>query len=143
MEQTIHDSFLPTSTPAQSGHPSLITFNNPATMLYHLSTQNLPSNPLSSTLALSAAKKNTKSLLEKPFSSWTPSHRKYAYLLPGWPVPCSSQLVLQTFTPCLKASFLSIPVLPSVARGSKRQSELSRTSYPSPQVCPIPPFPSL
>lgn len=86
MEQTIHDSFLPTSTPAQSGHPSLITFNNPATMLYHLLTQNLPSNPLSSTQALSAAKENTKSLLEKPFSSGTPRHRKYAYPLPGWPL---------------------------------------------------------
>lgn len=55
-------------------------------MLYHLLTQNLPSNPLSSTQALSAAKENTKSLLEKPFSSGTPRHRKYAYPLPGWPL---------------------------------------------------------
>lgn len=35
-------------------------------MLYHPSTQNLISNPLSSTQALSA-EENTKSLLEKPF----------------------------------------------------------------------------
>lgn len=61
-------------------------------MLYHPSTQNLPSNPLSSTQALSAAEENTKSLLKKPFSSWAPSHRRYAYLLPGWclfPIPHS------------------------------------------------------
>lgn len=36
-------------------------------MLYHPSTQNLISNPLSSTQALGAAEENTKSLLEKPF----------------------------------------------------------------------------
>lgn len=34
MEQSVQVSFLPTSIPAQSGHPSLMTFNNLATMLY-------------------------------------------------------------------------------------------------------------
>ena len=132
MEQLIHVSFLPTSIPAQPGHPSLITFNTPATMLYHPSTQNLISNPLSSTQALSAAE-----TIQHLWPAGPPCHRRYTYLLPGWPlfpVPHSCY-----FKPSLlDSSLLSTPDSAFWGTDGVKggQSELSQSSYSS-QVYPI------
>ena len=106
-------------------------------MLYQPSTQNPPSNPLSSAQASEHCRRKHYNHLWRyqniRMASWAPCHRRYVYLLPGWPlfpVPHS-----WCFRPSLLASRL-LPLhtwLPSVAQGKwGGQSEFSETSYPSP-----------